>query len=191
MWKNDANSGINYNGLNWAYHVKILLESLVFYEIWMHQDIGSIGYMLIKQRIYDQNFQSWYANVNNSQRLIIYCMFKHDFIFENYLDCIADHKVALCKLRVSSHELEIENKNELENENKSRNERLCHRNLIENEYHFLLICTLYSELRKKYLKTYYYTWPNLHKFSKNIKELLNLSKYIYFASLEQKLRIER
>ena len=68
-------------------------------------------------------------------------MFKHDFIFENYLDCIADHKlrVALCKFRVSSHELEIEKRRY---ENKSRNERLCkacHRNLIENEYDFLLI----------------------------------------------------
>ena len=74
--------------------------------------------------------------------------------------------------------------------------KACHRNLIENEYHFLLICTAYSELRKKYLKTYYYTWPNLQKFSnllmsKNVKELLNLSKYIYFASLKRKLRIER
>ena len=53
MLKNDANSGINYNGLNWAYHVKILLESLGFYESRMHQDIGSIGYILVRQRIYD------------------------------------------------------------------------------------------------------------------------------------------
>ena len=37
-------------------------------------------------------------------------MFKHDLIFENYLDCIADQKlrVALCKFRVSSHKLEFE-----------------------------------------------------------------------------------
>ena len=49
-------------------------------------------------------------------------MFKHDFIFKNYLDCIADHKLrdALCKSRVSSHELEIEKSRY---ENKSRNER--------------------------------------------------------------------
>ena len=56
MLKSDANSGFNYNGLNWAYLFKILLASLGFSEIWMHQDIGSISYMLTKERIYDQYF---------------------------------------------------------------------------------------------------------------------------------------
>lgn len=60
-------------------------------------------------------------------------------------------------------------------------------NSIENEYHFLLICPLYTDLRRNYLKQYYCHWPTLNKFDKlmtsnNKKEILNLSKFIYFAT---------
>ena len=35
---------------------------------------------------------------------------------------------------------------------------------IEDEYHFLLVCPNYRELRMKDLKPYYRHWPNIHKF---------------------------
>ena len=57
---------------------------------------------------------------------------------------------------------------------------------ISNEYHFLLVCPLYRDLRIKYFKPYYCRWPTLNKFddlmcntSKNV--ILNVAKYIYFA----------
>ena len=97
---------------------------------------------------------------------------------------------ALTSFRVSSHKLQIERGRHL---NIPRNERICRNcnsNMIENEYHFLLICPKYSDLRNKYIKRYYFTWPTIQKFtnlmSKNSKFIVNnLSKFIYFASLRR------
>jgi hypothetical protein len=60
--------------------------------------------------------------------------------------------------------------------------------MIENEYHFLIKCPKFRELRTKYLKRYYYTWPTLQKFKNllnetNRKIIQNLCKFIYNANL--------
>ena len=64
----------------------------------------------------------------------------------------------------------------------------CNSRNIENEYHFLLTCIKYLELRAKLLKKYYYTWPTIEKFTnllsvKSPKILYNLSKFIYHANM--------
>ena len=58
----------------------------------------------------------------------------------------------------------------------------CNSNQIENEYHFLLTCRFHRELRKTYLKHYYYQWPNLNKLITNRSIVINLAKHVYFAS---------
>ena len=35
--------------------------------------------------------------------------------------------------------------------------RLCNMNCIEDEYHFLPVCSVYRDLRQTYSKKYYYT----------------------------------
>ena len=43
-------------------------------------------------------------------------------------------------------------------ENTPRDERICKNcnlNMVENEYHFLLVCPMYRDLRRKYSKMYY------------------------------------
>ena len=45
----------------------------------------------------------------------------------------------------------------------------------------------YKEVRRQYLKPYFCRWPTLNKFDRimsteNKKEILNLAKYIYFAT---------
>ena len=37
---------------------------------------------------------------------------------------------------------------------------LCNMNILENEYHFVLVCPLYSTIRDKYIKPYYYKTPS-------------------------------
>lgn len=44
--------------------------------------------------------------------------------------------------------------------------------VIEDEYHFLLTCPFYREIRIKYIPKYYHTWPNINKF----KSLLTTEK---------------
>ena len=59
-------------------------------------------------------------------------------------------------------------------------------NVVENEYHFLLVCPLYRSLRVELIPKYFRTWPNLNKFemllqTKNVKHLNLLGKYIHLA----------
>ena len=194
MLKDDANHDIKYNNNNWAYHIKSILESLGLGYLWLHQGNTNINLPLIKQRILDQYYQTWYSNINNSSRLESYCRYKHSFQIEKYLDTITErkYKIALSRFRLSSHKLEIERGRHIRNSRQERTCKLCPINAIENEFHFLLVCPFYRELRQKYLKPFYCRWPTLNKFdrimsSTNKNEILSLSKYLYFAT---KLRNE-
>ena len=110
MLRNDAELNITYTGLNCGHHVKTLLQSLGFNEVWINQSENSIKYETIKERIYDHYYQSWYSNINNSLRLSYYRIFKRNFVQEKYLDFIHDNKLrlSLSQFRISAHDLEIE-----------------------------------------------------------------------------------
>ena len=137
--------------------------------------------------------QKWYADINNSSRLQSYCIYKHDFKQEKYLDDILEtkYRIALSRFRTSSHSLFIETGRY---DNTARTERLCktcNTNQVEDEYHFLLLCPAYRELRRKYFKPYFCHWPTINKFEALMsattkKAISKLAHFIYFAS---KLRI--
>ena len=85
--------------------------------------------------------------------ILIVCRYIHDiniafgskdFIYEKKI------KTALTKFRLSSHDLAIERGRY---QNTPRDERICKKfnlNLVENGYHFLLVCSKYRDLRRKY-----------------------------------------
>ena len=198
MLKMDADNNKTYNGANWAYQIKSVLDSIGLKNIWLQQFDIIIPFNLIKQRILDIYKQSWYASVNNSNRLLMYSRYKHDFIFEKYLDFLSERKYrnALSQFRLSSHDLEIERGRYSNVDRDDRICLLCNSNQIENEYHFLLTCPFYRDLRKTYLKLYYYQWPTLDKFDNlmsttNRTIVINLAKYVYFTILRQRKQIIR
>ena len=41
---------------------------------------------------------------------------------------------------------------------------LCNSNDIEDEYHVTLVCEYFRDVRKKYIKPFYYQRPNMMKF---------------------------
>ena len=193
--KDDADNNITYNKENWAYHIKSILNELGFSNIWVHQENANISLDTIKTRILDQYKQTWYAHINNSQRLLLYARYKHSFELEKYLDTIYDRKlqIALSRFRLSSHQLMIERGRYTNIPKEERICKFCNSQAIENEYHFLMTCDLYKDLRNKYFKQYYRRWPTLNKFDKlmsssNKTEILKLSKYVYFATKLRKTR---
>lgn len=132
--------------------------------------------------------QNWYANINNSRRLSMYSLYKHEFNLENYLKCInyKKYRISLSKFRLSSHDLAIERGRYANIEVENRKCLNCNLNAIETEYHFLLVCPKYRELRRTLFKPYYCHWPTLQKFEtlmicKSKKTLNNLAKFIYLA----------
>ena len=98
----------------------------------------------------------------------------------------------MTRIRCSAHNLFTETGR---HQNIARNDRICkhciHRN-IENEYHFILTCPIYRDLRLKYLPKFAYSWANIQKMvklfsSQKRKHCINLSNYIFAAT---KLRDE-
>ena len=64
------------------------------------------------------------------------------------------------------------------------NRKCKHCQILDDEFHFILECPLYSNIRTLYAKRYYYTRPNMFKLtelmsSKSKKKLRNLAAFIY------------
>lgn len=110
-----------------------------------------IPFASIKLRIFDNYKQSWYRNINNSPRLQAYSIFKHNFELEEYLDIILDkkYKTALTRFRTSSHSLLIETGRYDGTPRADRTCKSCNMKQTESEYHFLLVCPFYRDLRVK------------------------------------------
>ena len=131
--------------------------------------------------------QTWYATINNSNSLETYARFKHEFCYEKYLDIVTENKnwKALTQFRLSPHDLAIEQGRYQNTDRQVRICNFCTEKLVESDYHFLLLCPLYRELRLKYMKSYYHHRPTLNKFDSlmsadNKRTILSLAKYIYY-----------
>ena len=173
---------------SWAGHVRKELQQCGLSEIWVNQLLIDIPSNLIKQRITDQYKQLCYSIINISSRLTTYSSFKSDFSFEPYLQALSNPRflMALTKFRVSAHYLAIETGQHTGTERSMRKCVLCNINVVESEFHFMLVCPFYSELRNQYLPRYYNHWPTLQKFedliSKQSKHVIQqISWYIHYA----------
>lgn len=194
MLLHDAVNDINYRGNNWAYQVKTLLDSLGLSYIWENQELlSNIPYHSIKQRILDTANQNLIASINSSNKLLSYCSFKENTEYEKYLDVIKTNKFkyALSRFRLSSHSLAVETGRYYDIPREERLCKLCSMQQVETEFHFLLVCPFYTDIRRKYLSSYYCKWPTLTKFKslmkgKNTRTVIGLSKYIYFANDRRK-----
>jgi hypothetical protein len=188
MLKQDADNNCTYGELNWAFQIKKILNEIGMSYLWDIENLTAVHLQSIKQRILDIYKQSWYAGINNSNRLSSYCIYKHEFCLEKYLNCISknNYRLSLARFRLSSHDLAIEKGRHT---NIDRNDRKCvhcNMNVIETEYHFLLVCPKHSDLRKRFFKPYFCRWPNLQKFesimsSGSTKMINNLAKFVHFA----------
>ncbi len=89
----------------------------------------------------------WSNDLQSSDKLSFYRSFKNQFQFESYLDQLNNysHRVALTRLRTSSHFLHIESMRYLR-PLIPRDKRFCPKckTCIENESHFLTSCSLYT-----------------------------------------------
>ena len=105
-----------------------------------------------KCRIYEQYMASWKQSISDIEVhpiLRTYYLFKDDFCLESYLININDYVVRKClsKLRMSSHSLEIEIGRH-KNPKVPVDQRICNKcvlNVIEDEFHFLVICPKYKK----------------------------------------------
>jgi len=113
---------------------------------------------LVKQSGFDIFVQNWNTDVNDSTRARCYVLYAY-FRFQPYLSLINIERVrvSLSHFRVSAHRLESITGRWNTPMAVPLNERKCRTciHYLEDEFHFLLECSLYNELRKKYTKPFY------------------------------------
>ena len=174
--------------ISWASNVKSILDNLGFGYLWNSNHVNSMHVHIFKQRLQDQYIQEWNTSVANQPKLSYYRLFKCEHKYEQYLDII-DNTVlrkSLSRFRLSSHSLEIETGRYTNVERNNRICRLCNMNVVESEYHFMLCCPLYRDLRQTFGINIQF--PTLHKFtrilsSKNTRSIRNAAKYVHYATL--------
>ena len=120
-------------------------------------DIENISYKdakcVFKIKIINDFKQNWLKQLNNGDNntvLRTYRLFKQQFVMEPYLYKVkeAKYRIAISKLRASSHLLEIE-RGRYTRPKTPVVARLCPNcNVIEDEEHFLLNCKAYNQDRK-------------------------------------------
>ena len=54
-----------------------------------------------------------------------------------------------------------------------------HNECLENEYHFILVCPYYRELRNSIQPEYYCKWPSKQKFVQLLKCKFTCKAFIY------------
>ena len=111
------------------------------------------------------------------------------FKFQSYLtDVNVDkYRIALYRIRVSAHRLQVEAGRWHKPVAIPYTERKCHLcNVLEDEYHFVLECTLYAEIRRTYIDKIYYLRPTVVTFvelltSHNSNVNRKLAMYVFKA----------
>ncbi len=189
---NDAEN----NKSNWCLNVKDLLYSLGMGHVWYFQTIGNKTTFLseIKQRLSDVSLQNWHERLIDTKRGSYYLSIHDSLSFAGYLDKIktAKYRVALCRIRTSSHRLKVET-GRWARPQIVYHERKCDLcQVLDDEYHFVLECRHHAETRERYLPTYFTKNPSMFKFtqlisSDNSTQLNKLSKYIVNATEERAL----
>ena len=136
---------------NWAKLVKQLLGCLGFNEVWVAQTVRDLNIFLslVKQILHDNFIQYWNSRLRKSSRASFYPGIS-SFHYQHYLNFVRvkKYRQAIARLPCSSHRLEIEAGRWHKPIRTPVENRKCKRcDVVENEFHFLFECPLYSELR--------------------------------------------
>ena len=184
----------------WSTHIRKLLCKYGFYEVWLN-GVTNIDIFIgvFRQRVKDCYVQEWHEDLQCNKKLSILKSIKLDFEPSEYLCVLRDKKYisAMAKMRCSDHTLSIERGRY---SNKTREERICkycfenhNEIIIENEYHFLIKCPVYKELRDQYITSYISKLNNVNTDivyvllgSKDETIIASLSVYIHKALVKRK-----
>lgn len=137
--------------------------------IWNQQKVTNENQFLSlsRRRLEDIYKQEWNAQVCNTSEGRIYKFIKDTFEFENYLQMPKHLRIAISKIRMSSHLFLIERGRWLNIERQERKCQICQS--IEDEYHLLVECPRFRDERKDYLPTYLKERPSMFNFVKFLK----------------------
>ena len=172
---------------SWARKVRALLFESGFGEAWYNQGVGDVNVfcMMFKTRLLDMYQQDWHSRLHASTRASFYRSFNDQIQFRPYLDDVYSkmYRVALTRLVTSSHRLKIET-GRWQRPILPRENRICGIcGKLDDEYHFLLECSVLKDIRQKYIPAFYWKRPSMFKCVQLLRSsgrtLNNLAKFVY------------
>ena len=173
-----------------------MINELGLNFLWNNDDVTNIQIERAIERLHDQYYQNWYSTLNTSPKLETYNIIKTNYNIEKYIDCVTNikHRLALTRFRCSAHNLAIEEGRYRNIPRENRICTFCNMNFVETEYHFLLVCPYYREIRNECLPNYYCSWPSIHKFksilcSSQTSVLKRVAKYMFMANQKRELSV--
>jgi len=185
MLMDDANGR-----LNWVSKVRNCLCQHGFGYVWQNQYVQSESSFLRQfvKRMMDMFVQNWHASINSNAKLESYCMYKNVFTYEPYLDVLNIRKFrsVYVNFRTSCHNLEIERGRYSNTPREERLCKLCASNVIEDEYHFLLCCEFYDDLRNLYVPNKFHVNTSRNKFhilmsSRSMDHIKGVATFLFHA----------
>lgn len=140
----------------------------------------------IKMTLREQFLQKWEQEITDSSKCFYYRHFQLKPSLQNYLiKSPPEVWIPLVKLRTANHKfpIEIYSWNVLFKEKNKRLCCICNLNEIGDEYHYVMICPIFSEAREYFLPKYYFKKPSVYKYielvnSKNSKTIAGLAKLL-------------
>ena len=175
---------------NWVTNIRNVLYTNGFGYIWeiQNNDIDSILFLAnFEKRLKDQYIQSWRTSIESNLKLAYYKDYKRFFHKELYITVIDIPKFrkALACFRSSFHNLMIEKGRHYQLPREFRNCIYCEC-YLEDEFHFLLQCPLYENIRVRYIPQHYICTRDIFSFinimtSNNVEIIRNLGMFIHYA----------
>ena len=167
----------------WATEIREMLSSTGFYFVWLNQGVPDVSGFLkqFRQRLVDIFIQEWTGTIRDRERYSLYNFLKDDFGSSVYLYDVSVYcfRVALSQIRFGVLPIN----NNLNRYGKELRNSLCPfcKNQVEDEKHLLLNCSLYIDLRNRFLSGL--TDISLVDLIRGIdKELSRLvGKFIFYA----------
>ena len=168
----------------WISNVKNILAHTGNNNIWINQnDIQSLSInQIIKRTLIDQFLQEWASKLNNSTKGRNYSIFKDNTDLENYFILLPKHLyLNMVKFRTCNHKLPVETGRWNGIDYADRICRLCDKQTIGDEFHYILECSFFQSVRQRLIPQRYYTRPNILKYH----DLLNLQDETNLCNLSK------
>lgn len=171
---------------NWCTKIQTVLFMYGFGEVWENQGVENemLFFEIFKQRLKDVCFQNWSEYLSNSSKCEFYTKVKDGIsVNENIQKLSYNLRWYIYSILCSNHKLAIEKGRHENIPRENRLCQLCNYQVVEDEYHFVLICPMLADVRKCFLPSWCQNHVCTEKLvtlfkSKDVNILRNLAIFI-------------
>ena len=184
------------NTMKWIDKIRATLTAAGESDTWRNQVVVQPRRLItnVRKRLFDIYRAEWLESIGTLTSLDTYCLYKCDFQLEPYFNFIKNQRYlrAFVSIRLRAHPLEVERGRHYGVPRQNRLCRMCNSDCVEDEKHFMLVCTAYAFLRQNYLPPSCRTGRFSNQLFTNLMKasdptvILGTAKFVFFALQSRK-----